>query len=495
MATSTLWLHASFSTNLSKKKKLKITFPDGDYKEAFDILCRTVNLKMLKHNPDAEVAKPEMVYKPEDEMNGPENSLEDEIDFEGMLEGRPKGEGVRVIVTTTEMGSFDVRSSSAGSSSQIAPLTPGSITRSASLNLKSIYESLSKAAKKPGLDSSYFVNPLTNRVQDVRLVDFKFEDGSARGGDSSYARVFEATYNDNRFAIKKIDGILMDCENNRPALAFEREMKFLRKTTDWKCENIVQFHGFIRTGETARLILELMDKDLSQTIESLKRSGLYNRMVEESKDFEDMGYIILRDVSNGLRFTHGHNPEKEMFMHRDIKSSNIMFKRAEHRFAIIDFGTTKKITGEENKLHSAGAGQRYYEAPECTEFKPTYCESCDIWSMGITMIKFITGKHPIWDDSSEESSSSDEHMRNIKKDNIISERITGKGMDGEKIDYPIGLTSQFLSQEFKDMINSCVNRDPKGRPSAQNIHNFAKNRADSIDPLRVEELFTKFCGN
>ena len=360
--------------------------------------------------------------------------------------------------------------------------------------MKSIYESLRNAAKKSGPDSSYFVNPLTNKVQDVRLVDF-IEDGSVRGGDSSYGRVFEATYNNNRFAIKKIEGILMECENNRPAQAFEREMTFLRKTTDWKCENIVQFHGFIRTGETARLILELMDKDLSQTIESLKRSGLYNRMEEESKDLEYMGYIILRDVSNGLRFTHGHNREKETFMHRDIKSSNIMFKRAEQRFAIIDFGTTKKITGEESKIHSAGAGQPYYEAPECTGFKATYCESCDIWSMGITMIKFITGKHPIWDDSSEESSSSDEHISNIKKGNIIYERITGKGMDGEKIDHPIGLTSQFLSQEFKNMINSCVNRDPKGRPSAQNIYEIAKKRADSMDPLRVEELFAKFCGS
>ena len=182
-------------------------------------------------------------------------------------------------------------------------------------------------------------------------------------------------------------------------------------------------------------------------------------------------------------------------MHRDIKSSNIMFKRAEQRFAIIDFGSTKNITGEESKIHSQGAGQPYYEAPECTGFKATYCESCDIWSMGITMIKFITGKHPIWDDSSEESSSSDEHISNIKKGNIIYERITGKGMDGEKIDHPIGLTSQFLSQEFKNMINSCVNRDPKGRPSAQNIHEIAKKRVDSIDPLRVEELFAKFCGS
>ena len=101
MSTSTLWLHASFSTNLSTKKKLKIKFLDGDYKEAFEILCRTVNKSMLKHNPAAEVSKPEMVYKPEGEMNGEENSLEDENDFEGMLDGHPNGEGVRIIVTMT----------------------------------------------------------------------------------------------------------------------------------------------------------------------------------------------------------------------------------------------------------------------------------------------------------------------------------------------------------------------------------------------------------
>ena len=355
--------------------------------------------------------------------------------------------------------------------------------------MRSIYESLREAARKPGPEeSSYFVNPLTNQIEDIRLVDFRVEEDSVRGGNSSYGQVFEATYNDIRYAIKKIEGLAMDSTYDRPAIAFEREMTFLRKTTDWKCDNIVKFHGFIRTGTTARIILELMDRDLSQVIISLKASGFFNRMNEGAKDLEDIGYIILRDISNGLRYTHGYNSKKETFMHRDVKPSNIMVKCQEYRFALIDFGTTKQITVEANQIHSTGAGQPYYEAPECLEYKPEYNESCDIWSLGITMIKFITGKHPIWDEDSEESSSSEEHIVNNK----ICCRIMGKTFSDEKYDWPIRLTSDFLSKNFKDLINACVNRDPKRRPTAQKIYEIAKKRSDSIDPLRVQQLFGNF---
>ena len=356
-----------------------------------------------------------------------------------------------------------------------------------------IYNALRQAAKKPGPEeSSYFVDPTTGEVQNVRRVDFKLND-SGRGTDSSYGKVYEATYNGYRYAVKIINGVLIDSESDRPTLAFEREMTFLRKTTDWNCSNIVQFHGFIREDRKAYLILELMDKDLSEVVTSLKRRGLYNRMIEESSDFEAMGYMMLQDVANGLRFTHGRNSDRQRFMHRDIKSSNIMVKCDEQRFVIIDFGSTKDITGEDNKIHSVGAGQKYYEAPECREFKAKYCESCDIWSMGITFIKFLTGKHPIWDESEESSSSDDQNS--FKVENEIDRRIRGKDFSGEKYDWPIGITSEHFSQDLKDIVNMCVNRDPTKRPTAQKIYEMAKAKADSIDPLRVSALFDKFFGN
>ncbi|KAL5264582.1 hypothetical protein ACHWQZ_G005611 [Mnemiopsis leidyi] len=494
---SVLWLFTSFSTNLTKKKKLRIAYPGGDLNLAFKTLCSVVLDKMLKTGQEVEVSKPDLVYKDERDLDKEGCVLEEASDLEGLLHNFPDGRGVRIIVNIDDTNSLDFRSVSTDSAMPESPLPSGSdnttFSRSRSLSLKQIYDCLKRAANQPGPEeSSYFVDPRTGRVHNVKLVDFMLSE-SSRGTDSSYGKVYEATYNGYKFAVKMINGILIDDEFDRPTLAFEREMTFLRKTTDWKCHNIVQFHGFFRKGRNAYLILELMDKDLSEVTSSLKRRGLYNRMSEEGPDFEAIGYVMLRDVANGLRFTHGANSAREKFMHRDIKSSNIMVKCSEHRFVIIDFGSTKDITGEDTKIHSMGAGQKYYEAPECREFKPNYCESCDIWSLGITFIKFLSGKHPIWDDT-EEPSSSDDQNRN-KVDYEIDCRIKGKDDYGEKYDWSIGLTSDYLSVKFKNLINSCVNRDPKKRPTAQNIYEIAKIEAESIDPLRISTLFKKFFEN
>ena len=361
--------------------------------------------------------------------------------------------------------------------------------------MRNVYESLREAARKPVTEeSSYFVNPLTNQLEKVKLADFEEEKDSSKRRGCSWTNVYLATYNNSRFAIKKLTGLAMDSrsDGDRPTKAFEREMTFLRKTTDWKCDNIVKFHGFIRTGSTARIILERLDKDLSEVIDSLNKSGIYQRMTEESRDIENIGYIILRDISNGLRYIHGCNSEQETFMHRDVKASNIMVKCQEHRFALIDFGTTKEITvTEENKFHSVGAGQAYYEAPECLEYKPQYCESCDIWSLGITMIKFVTGKHPIWDEASDKTSTSNQCV----KDNEIHRRIRGKDYDGNTYEWPIGLTSDFLSQDFKNVINRCVNRNMSERPSAQDIFNIAGSKVNSMDMDSIKKLFSKFFGD
>ena len=99
MATN-IWLNASLSINLSKKKKLKLTISNDDYDQAFENLWRTVSEKMLRRSPSVELSKPEMVYKSEGDLNEEESTrLEEATDLEGLLEEFPGGKGVRVIVT------------------------------------------------------------------------------------------------------------------------------------------------------------------------------------------------------------------------------------------------------------------------------------------------------------------------------------------------------------------------------------------------------------
>ena len=332
---------------------------------------------------------------------------------------------------------------------------------------------------------SDFTDPVTGQKVDVKRSDF-VHDVSGKRGESSFGTVYEAKYQNQRFAIKKIDRIDFDNARNRPKISFDREMDFLKEATGWNCPNIVKFHGYIRFKKSAWLILELMDCDMRDCFE--RKSDFYNELAKLTP-FERtcLGYIMLKDIANGLRYTHGVNPNSIVYMHRDIKPTNIMVKRNERRLAIIDFGSTKEISEDE---HSVNAGHQLYLAPECVLIHPKYNESCDIWSLGITMIRFFTGKHPIGDTNDNSSSSSNGYGRNFE----IYCRITGQDLDGNKFDWPINLdhNKHGLEPEFSQLINQCVQRTAEDRPSADEIYRISKKKVDAMENDDVEKLFDRF---
>ena len=74
------------------------------------------------------------------------------------------------------------------------------------------------------------------------------------------------------------------------------------------------------------LLLELMDIDLSMVMQSPKfdLSHDVGLGISCTNILDKLGYIVIRDITNGLRFVHGFNPEKTTHMHRDIKPSDII---------------------------------------------------------------------------------------------------------------------------------------------------------------------------
>ena len=350
----------------------------------------------------------------------------------------------------------------------------------------SLYSRL--GANRPAIaEISDFTDPTTGETVDVKRSDF-IHDSSGKRGESSWGTVYEAKYRHDgcRYAIKKIDRIDFDDENNSPKLAFKREMDFLKEATGWQCPNIVRFHGYIQFSKSAWLILDLMDKDL---LEIMRRDNFYSDLARLNVEERTcLGYMMLRDISNGLQLAHGANRQGKAYMHRDIKPNNIMVKCNERRLAIIDFGSTKEISKEELKVHSVAAGHQLYLAPECMVSPAKYNQLIDIWSLGITMIRFFSGKHPIYDDSADQASSSNDHQKNFE----IYCRILGQDIDGDKYDWPIQLVSDGLDQDFTRLINQCVNRDPSNRPSAQDIYDIASPIVNLMDPNLAVQLFDKF---
>jgi calcium-dependent protein kinase len=90
-----------------------------------------------------------------------------------------------------------------------------------------------------------------------------------------------------------------------------------------------------------------------------------------------------------LKYIH-HNK----ICHRDIKPDNILYNRQSKSITIIDFGISKKVEdrGRRREMLTL-TGTPYYRAPEMFE-GGGYDEMVDIWALGVTIFKLMTGSTP-----------------------------------------------------------------------------------------------------
>jgi len=77
----------------------------------------------------------------------------------------------------------------------------------------------------------------------------------------------------------------------------------------------------------------------------------------------------------------------QKIVHRDIKPENVMIT-SDDLVKLIDFGLAEWAVGEIEQA----AGSMFYYAPET--FKKKSVAQSDIWSVGVTMYKVLTGVLP-----------------------------------------------------------------------------------------------------
>ena len=144
--------------------------------------------------------------------------------------------------------------------------------------------------------------------------------------------------------------------------------------------NIVRVTDKFEENNTAYYVMDYIDgKPLSALIDEKGRLG------EE----EALGYI--RQTASALEFVHKHNR-----LHLDVKPQNIMIDH-EGKAVLIDFGVSKQydeVNGENTSTllgYTPGYAPIEQSGSGVTEFTP----ATDIYSLGATLYKALTGATPI----------------------------------------------------------------------------------------------------
>ncbi|XP_062112866.1 uncharacterized protein LOC133824023 [Humulus lupulus] len=173
---------------------------------------------------------------------------------------------------------------------------------------------------------------------------------------------------------------------------------------------------------------------------------------------------ILRDILNGLVYLHHHG-----HIHRDVKAGNILVD-AHGAIKLGDFGVSACLydSGDRQRVRNTFVGTPCWMAPEVMEQLHGYDFKADIWSFGITAIELAHGHAPF--------------SRYPPMKVLLMTLQSG----------PPGLTNPSddrFSNSFRQMVASCLMKDPTRRPSAKKLlkHSFFK-QARSNDYIQRKLL-------
>ncbi|KAK9099214.1 hypothetical protein Syun_026259 [Stephania yunnanensis] len=195
-------------------------------------------------------------------------------------------------------------------------------------------------------------------------------------GHGTYGSVYYGILRDQEVAIKRMTAT--------KTKEFMAEMKVLCKVHH---TNLVELIGYAASDDELFLIYECAQKG------SL-RSHLHDPHNKGNTSLSwNVRVQIALDAARGLEYIHEHT--KAHYVHRDIKTSNILLDSA-FRAKISDFGLAKLVgkTGDVEASATKVVGTFGYLAPEYLS-NGLATRKSDVYAFGVVLFELISGKEAI----------------------------------------------------------------------------------------------------
>lgn len=312
------------------------------------------------------------------------------------------------------------------------------------------------------------IGNLVISTQDLRRVTDNFapENELGRGG---FGVVYKGVIEDGiQIAVKRMESAIT---NSKALDEFQAEIAVLSKV---RHRHLVSLLGYSIEGNERLLVYEYMSK------------GALSRHLFRWKilNLEPLSWTkrlnIALDVARGMEYLH--NLAHQSFIHRDLKSSNILLDD-DFRAKVSDFGLVKLAPDKERSVATRLAGTFGYLAPEyAVTGKVT--TKIDVFSFGVVLMELVTGLTALDEHRSEETRYLVEWFWQIKsnKENLLA-----------SVDPALDVKEDIHKSIYTmaELAGHCTARDPNHRPDMSHVVNVLGQLVESWKPV---EEFDEYSG-
>ncbi|XP_011010010.1 PREDICTED: probable receptor protein kinase TMK1 [Populus euphratica] len=283
-------------------------------------------------------------------------------------------------------------------------------------------------------------------------------------GSGGFGIVYKGELEDGtKIAVKRMEAGVM---GSKAVDEFQAEIAVLSKV---RHRHLVSLLGYSIEGNERLLVYEYMPQGaLSMHLFHWKKLNL-----------EPLSWMrrlsIALDVARGVEYLH--SLARQTFIHRDLKSSNILLGDDFHA-KVSDFGLVKLAPDREQSVATRLAGTFGYLAPEYAVMGKITTKA-DVFSYGVVLMELLTGLTALDEERPEESRYLAEWFWRIKssKEKLMAAIDPALNVNDE--------TFESISS-IAELAGHCTSRDPNHRPDMGHAVNVLVPLVEKWKPVNDE---------